>query len=125
MATSIDRINEVAQCLWGEIYEEEFGGKPRGKFLLTREDLKSLLGVQRLHFSTVRQLTDACLKLGLVVIDLDSYFAMVELRFLEKWRRVPKRLIKDHTQELDAFEGEDEDEEDLEDLEGMDEIDEK
>jgi hypothetical protein len=111
MATSIDRINEVAQCLWGEIYEEEFGGKPRG--------------VQRLHFSTVRQLTDACLKLGLVVIDLDSYFAMVELRFLEKWRRVPKRLIKDHTQELDAFEGEDEDEEDLEDLEGMDEIDEK
>ncbi len=124
MATSRERIDDVAQCLWAEIYEDEFGGKPRGKFHLSRDDLKKLLGVQRLHSSTLRQLTDACLDLGLVVIDLDSYFAMVELRFIEKWRQVPKRIIKEQAQELDAY-GDDDGEEELEDLEDAEEMDEQ
>jgi hypothetical protein len=113
MATSTKRIDDAALRLWEEIYEDEFGGKSRGKFLISRDDLKQLLGVRRLHSSTVRNLADACLNRGLVVIDLDGYFAMVELIFIEKWRRVPRRIIKDHAQELDAYgkDGKDDDEE--------------
>lgn len=102
------RITALAQKLYLEIYEAEFGGKARGRFQLTRQDLKKLLGIKRLHASTMQSLIDACLKTGLVVIDMDDTIAFAEEAYVSKWRRIPSRLIDDYTAELDFDESEDE-----------------
>lgn len=101
-------VEEVADLLYGEAYEAEFGGKKRGRFLVDRFDLKSMLGVARLHPEAVQQLADACLDRGLVVIDCDDMYAFVELEFLTKWRKLPTRLVEAYTDKLSESEGNDE-----------------
>lgn len=102
------RVTALAEMLYLEIYEAEFGGKARGRFQLTRQDLKKLLGIKRLHASTMQSLIDACLKTGLVVIDMDDTIAFAEEAYVSKWRKIPSRLIDDYTAELDLDESKDE-----------------
>lgn len=87
------RIEAVAKWLYENAYESTFGGKSRGKFQITRKGVKDLLGLKRLHPSTVRKLTDACLVQGLVVIDVDDSFAFAETEFVSKWRKLPTSRI--------------------------------
>ena len=94
------RIKEVAEIL-SRAYEAEFGGKRRGRFQIYRQDLKKLLGVQRLHDSTVQRLIEACFEKGLVVIDLDDTFAVAELDLIRRWRKLPDRLVEEYVDSLD------------------------
>jgi hypothetical protein len=110
--TSEDRIENVAHTLYVEIYESEFCGKNRGRFLIAREDIKKLLDVKRLHQSTIEKLVDSCLELGLVVIDMDDSFAFAETTFVQKWRKVPARLIDEHANRLNQEEQDEFDEDD-------------
>lgn len=105
------RIEAVAKCLYVQAYEAEFGGKSRGKFQITRDGVKELLGVTRLHPATVQRLTDACLNTGLVVIDMDGSFAFAESDFVSKWRKVPVSRVATYVQELNDLEDEEEEEE--------------
>ena len=115
-----ERLERVADALYFTFYEATFGGKDRGRFLVSRDDLRTLLGVKRLHASTVEKLIDACLELGLVVIDMESSFGFAEAKFVEKWRKVPTRLIdeqanqlsKDEDDEIDDLLSENADDED-------------
>lgn len=95
-----ERVEKVAEVLYVNLYEASFGGKTRGRFLVSREDLKKLLGVKRLHPSTLEKLIDACLELGLVVIDMESSFGFAESNFVEKWRKAPTRLVDDEISQL-------------------------
>lgn len=105
-----NRIELVAQKLYRDFYETPFGGKPRGRFLIDRENLKRLLGVTRLRPETINELSDACLAqgAGLAMIDLDDLFAFCERIYLEKWRRIPQRLIDECADELNPDEQSDE-----------------
>ena len=105
------RIEAVAFWLYQHAYESTFGGKTRGKFQITRKGVKDLLGLKRLHPSTVRKLTDACLVQGLVVIDVDDSFAFAETEFVSKWRKLPTSRINAFAGGLNAA---DKDEEPLE-----------
>jgi len=89
-----EKIEEVVNILWLNIYEEDFRGKQRGRFAITREQLKSALGTKKLHASTVERLIDAARDLGLVIVDLDSIFACIEVRVLVKLRRPPAILFE-------------------------------
>lgn len=118
------RIDAVANWLYHNAYESTFGGKSRGKFQITRKGVKDLLGLQRLHPSTVRKLTDACLEKGLVVIDSDDSFAFAETQFVKKWRKLPTSRINafagglnaaDMDDEAPDFEPEEEEEDDVDD----------
>lgn len=96
-----ERILSVALAL-DEIYQNEFGGKDRGRFLVDREHLKQLLGVSRLHREVIQALSDACLDLGMVMIDMDDRYGFAERRFVEKWRKLPTRLVEERVNELDS-----------------------
>jgi hypothetical protein len=95
-AVSDETIQEVARKLWKDVYEEPFRGKDRGRFCLTREQLKSALGTSRLHATTSERLQDTALSLGLVVIDLDDLFPCIEVRILRKYRRPPREVFLKH-----------------------------
>jgi len=88
-----DRLREVAEKLYLEVYEEAFRGKDRGRFCLTRSQLKNALGVQRLHASTIQRLQDIALEKGLVIIDLDDLFPCVEVRIIRRYRRPPAEIF--------------------------------
>lgn len=104
-----NRIAAVARLLAKEIYEAEFAGKERGRFIVDRHQLKGLLGEPRLHDVTLARLSNACLKRGLVLIDLDDKIGFAEAAYVEKWRKLPDRLFSEYVNELAA---DDEDEDD-------------
>jgi hypothetical protein len=97
MATvSEEKIQEVAGKLWRDVYEDSFRGKDRGRFCLSREQLKSALNTSRLHATTIERLQDEALSLGLVIIDLDDRFPCVEVRVVRRYRRPPAEIFLRH-----------------------------
>jgi len=110
--TMTAKIEEVAELLYIQVYEAEFGGKTRGRFIVDRGHLKDLLGVKRLHNSTLLRLTDACLEEGLVLIDMDDRIGFAESRYVEKWRKVPDRLVTQYVSELNDDDDDDDDDAD-------------
>jgi hypothetical protein len=89
-AVSDEKIIEVAMKLWRDLYEEAFRGKERGRFCLTREQLKEALDTEKLHRSTIDRLQDEALKLGLVIVDLDDLFPCIEKDVVRRYRRPPR-----------------------------------
>jgi hypothetical protein len=87
-----DKIREVAKKLW-KLYEESFRGKDRGRFCLTREQLKRALDTKSLHASTIERLRDEAQILGLIVLDLDDRFPCVEERVVRRYRRPPSEVF--------------------------------
>lgn len=83
----------VAGSLYSDLYEAPFRGKSRGRFAITRAQVKQALGVEKLHASTVERLQDEALNLGLAIIDLDDVFACAEVGVLRKYRRPPRALF--------------------------------
>jgi hypothetical protein len=100
MLVSKKHIIEVARRLKVNAYESSYAGKDRGRFIVSREDLKRLLGVHRLHPFAVQRLIDACLAEGLIVIDMDDSFAFAETIFIEKWRKLPSRFVTEYVNEM-------------------------
>lgn len=88
-----EKIADVATILWRDVYEAPFRGKERGRFCLTRDQLREALGVERLHASTVQRLQDAGLRRGIVIIDLDDLFPCVEVEIIRRYRRPPTEIF--------------------------------
>lgn len=95
-SVSDEKIREVAGKLWRDMYEESFRGKDRGRFCLTREQLKSALCTNRLHSTTIGRLQDEALALGLMIVDLDDLFPCVEVKIIRKYRRPPSDVFRKH-----------------------------
>ncbi len=107
------RISQLAELLMDDIYMDEFCGKTQGRYIVDRDDLKTLLKVRRLTSDIIAALANECLNNALLMIDLDGVFAFVELTSVERWRKVPTRLIKSYSLQLDGQDDEDEDSSDL------------
>jgi hypothetical protein len=88
-----ETIREVAEKLGTEIYEADFRGKGRGRFAITRAQLRHALGVQKLHATTIERLQHCALEYGLVIIDLDDLFPCVETNVVREYRRPPKSIF--------------------------------
>jgi hypothetical protein len=95
MTVTDDYIRKVAHLLYSDLYEREFRGKSRGRFAITRAQIKQALGVEKLHASTIERLQDEALALGLVIVDLDDVFACVEIGVLRKYRRPPRAIFEE------------------------------
>jgi hypothetical protein len=111
-SVSDDKIREVAAKLWADVYEDEFRGKDRGRFCLSREQMKAALCTDRLHASTIERLQDQALSLGLIIIDLDDLFPCLEAKIVRKYRRPPTDVFLKHFPEPEddkAIENDDED----------------
>lgn len=113
-AVTQQRIDEVAEYLNRNIYEESFGGKDRGRFLIDRKQMRDLLGTSKLHDSTISKLYTACLDEGIIMIDLDEVFAFIEAKMVRKYRKAPVRVTNEYlppelSDDDDLFDEEEED----------------
>lgn len=93
MTVTDEKLDSVARTLWADVYETAFRGKSRGRFCLTREQMKQALDVKRLHPPTIQRLQDVALRIGLVIIDLDDLFPCVEIDIVRRYRRPPSEIF--------------------------------
>lgn len=91
----------VVKTLSDDVYRTSFGGKPGGKFLVSRDGLKDLLGVNRLTTSILEDLTNECLQHEMAIIDLDDCFAFVDEGFVRNFRKVPNSLIREIVEDIE------------------------
>lgn len=73
-----------------EMYTEEFGGKPSGRYRISRKLLAELLGQRRLYAEDVPALTRALLEEGFVMIDMESFFVVTSANAFVNYRRAGK-----------------------------------
>lgn len=78
---------EVAVLLVG-LYAERFGGKGSGKYRISRKFLRQLAGRRRLTAEFLDQIADELFEQGLVLTDLETFFAVLDQRHFNSYRRV-------------------------------------
>jgi len=108
-----ERIVLVADKLYISAYEARFGGKKRGRFLITRSDLRELLGVSKLTTDTIDKLAEEFLSTDLALIDMEDCFGVMETSMILNWRKIPSRLVEEYKNEIDSELIEDEELEEL------------
>lgn len=105
--------DEVASILL-ELYNQEFGGKTRQRYLLSWADVRTLYGFGRFAMSRFDRLVEAAVKKRLYVLDLGEgenghLVAVVKVGTVDRWRRAPKRIIEEYRLPPDDEEGEEDD----------------
>lgn len=93
MAANVSRAVKALR----DLYDLPFGGKRRGRLVLTREQVGQMLAVKKVHESTVDELqTDALEEENLVVAELaDQLYGVIDAAVAARWRRVPKKNLSD------------------------------
>jgi hypothetical protein len=92
------RTDEQVASILRDIYNTEFGGKARQRFLISWGDIRAIYGFGRLEMSRFERLAEAGIGKRLYVIDLGEgenghMVAILRMRTADRWRRVPKRII--------------------------------
>ncbi len=90
---SLPTAQEVVQDL-AELHETEFGGKRRGRMRIARARLRELSKRGRLEDTFLRQLDEEMRERGLVLIDFDDYFVIIEASVMRRYRSVTKTVVK-------------------------------
>jgi hypothetical protein len=70
------------------LYEEPFGGKARGRFRISMKLLLELAGRRRLYPNDLEAISRELFELGYVMIDMETYFAVLSQRTLRSYRRI-------------------------------------
>lgn len=84
------KATETAAKRIAEMYAEDFGGKPSGRYRISRKLLAQLVGCRRLYAEDVTALTRAVLEEGFVLIDMESFFVVMSANAFVNYRRVGK-----------------------------------
>ena len=60
-----------------DMYADDFGGKPSGRYRISRKLICEMAGQRRLYEEDVTSLTRALLEQGFVLIDMESFFVVI------------------------------------------------
>jgi hypothetical protein len=96
---------EVAKKL-REIYKENFGGKAKQRYLISWADIREIYGFEKLFNSRYSLLEEAAIKCGVYLWDLGEsknghFIAVIAIKTVDRWRRVPKRTIDNYRIEVE------------------------
>lgn len=86
------QIDAVAAELC-DLFEVNFGGKPRGRYRISEKFLRHMMGARRLYPETISALQRAVFERGFVLIDMDSFFVIIGANTLSTYRRVGPSLV--------------------------------
>ena len=70
-----------------ELYGNSFGGKPSGRYRIPAKLVRQLMGRRRIYTEDIENLRRALYERGYVLIDLDTYFAVVSISTFTNYRR--------------------------------------
>lgn len=83
---------EVATLL-AELYGREFGGTRVGKYRISRKFLRQVTGRRRLTPEFIHEIGDELFEQGFVIVDLESFFAVLHQRLFNSYRRVTSTAV--------------------------------
>ncbi len=83
----------VAQRL-EKLYETTFAGKARGRFRLSMKHLRLLTGCRRVYPETILAVARALYERGYVLVDMETYFAVLSQRTFSSYRRVNDAVLE-------------------------------
>ncbi len=86
---------KVAKIL-KDLYSKKFWSKPKGKYQITKEHLIQLTGQKTIDDSQINNIKHKLEQLGFVIIDIGASFAIIEMKILSGFRKVPKRIIEEY-----------------------------
>lgn len=87
------------------IYRDKFAGKEGQRFLISSNEIRSLYGFGKLFDSRIHKLTETAFDSGLYLFDLGEgergrLMAVIKSGTVNRWRRVPKKIIDQHIEPL-------------------------
>jgi len=71
-----------------ELYGQSFGGKASGRYRISMKHLRLLAGRRRLYPEDIERLEREVYELGFILIDLETFFVVVNQRTFSNHRRV-------------------------------------
>ncbi len=78
---------QIAEQL-AELYEERFGGKERGRYRISMKQMRALADRKRVPGTLIRKVGEELFELGYVLIDLETFFAILAQGTFRSYRRV-------------------------------------
>lgn len=88
-----DMMEALAQRL-AELYETPFAGKERGRYRLSMKHLRRLTGQRRIYPEMIVALSRALYERGYVLVDMESYFAVLSQRTFSSYRRLNDSTVE-------------------------------
>ena len=79
--------HEVAESL-AQLYEQQFGGKARGRFRVSMKHMRLLTGRRRVTGDLILKISEELYEFGFVLIDLEDFFVILAQRTFKNYRRV-------------------------------------
>ena len=75
------------------LYEESFGGKPRGRYRISLKHMKLLTGRRRIPVATMGKIADEMFEMGYVLIDLETFFVVLAHSTFSSYRRASDSCV--------------------------------
>lgn len=97
MISGMEDIKDTVRRL-AVLYSKSFGGKESGRYRIPNKIVRDMIGRRRLYPEDVQLLTRAMLEEGYVLIDMDSFFVVLNANAFVNYRRVNTETAigKDH-----------------------------
>ena len=78
---------EIAELL-AALYEQKFGSKERGRYRISMKQMRALANRRRVPGTLIRKVGEELFELGYVLIDLETFFAVLAQGTFGSYRRV-------------------------------------
>jgi len=88
----MDNVKQTARQL-AALYTENFGGKPSGRYRIASKTVRDMTNRRRLYPDDVQALTRALLEEGFILVDMDSFFAILGANSFVNYRRANADLV--------------------------------
>lgn len=108
------RTDDEVIAVLAALYDAEFAGKAGQRFLLSWADLRAIYGYGNLYETRFQLLVEAASRRRFYLFDLGQtddgrMIAVIRKRTVNRWRRVPRKIVDDYRRADDADnDGEDE-----------------
>lgn len=79
------------------LYTEKFGGKNSGRYRVAAKAIRDAVDRRRLYEDEVQTLTRAMFERGYVLIDMDSFFVVMNANSFVNYRRANDHCFEDIT----------------------------
>ena len=90
MTEPVRRSTATVAAMLVMLYDEQFGGKPSGRFRVSRKVLREIAGRRILSDSFLQEVSEEVFELGFVLINCDAYLAVQSQKLFNSYRRVTK-----------------------------------
>ncbi|WP_219929228.1 hypothetical protein [Albidovulum aquaemixtae] len=87
-----EAIDKTADTL-AAMYVASFGGKASGRYRIARKLICGLMGRRRLYAEDVQELTRAVFERGYLLIDMESFFAVLSANAFVNYRRANRDCL--------------------------------